>query len=592
MSRKAVILLAISIAGFLVLCAAAWLGFSGLAAKDDLQSAAGALSRAKTAISKGDVAGAKEAAAEAALNTGSARSETSDLVWQAAGAIPLLGATPRTVTLTAQAADEVASGAIPRLVAAAESFQLDKLRQPDGSVDLSLIKQAAAQVFLAKESLDHATATLASAPDSYVIGTVTDARDQLKDQLDSVSSATGTAARLLAVMPKLLGEDRPQRYFIAFQSPVEIRGTGGFLGTYGIMTVDRGRLTVDRVATDSDLQNFPAPILDLGPEYRQIYGNEPRFWVNMNMSPNFPFAGEQWVKAWQLQTGETLDGVLGINVAALQYLSDATGPVTSAKGAPIPADQLVEYLTNGIYLDFPDPEGPVNEARKQFQAQVGTDLLKRVLSFEGDTATLIADLQKSVSGRHLQMWSADPAIQRTLATTPLAGATSTAEQPYLQLVLNNSGGNKMDYYLQRDVKYSGGTCEGGRRKSTVDVTLTNTIPAQGDLPPLLTMRTDRDGDAIRAPTRSNETLAYLHMTPGSGVLKATLNGRQIGVYSGTELGHPVVYFEIELPAGVPMSLHLDVTEPILPGSPMVPVQPMVQPQRTQIDWSECSSNRP
>ncbi len=585
MSRKALTLLIVGIVGILLLGTAAWLGITGLQAKSELQAASGALSRAKTAVTKGDIAGAKAAAAEAAQNTAAARADTSDPIWRLAGAVPLIGATPRTVTLTAQAADEVASGALPPLVAAANEFQGSELRQPDGSVDVARVRSAGADVILADGALQQATTTLGGAPTSGVLSPVADARAQLGDQLSSLSSATGTAARLLAVAPTLLGSERPQTYFIAFQSPVEIRGTGGFLGTYGIMTLDKGRLTVDKVATDSDLKNFPAPVVDLGPDYRQLYGNSPALWVNMNMSPNFPYAGQQWAKAWELQTGQRLDGVLGLNVTALQYLSEATGPVTGAKGQTIPADQLVDYLTNGIYADFPELSGPVNDARKEFQAQIGTDLLKRAINFRGSAASLLPELQKSVTGGHLLLWSAAPDVQRVLTETALAGATSTSQRPYLQLVLNNGAGNKMDYYLTRKLTYTGGACKGQWRDSTVDVVLTNTIPAEGELPPTLTLRVD--SGAPGAPPRSNRTLVYLHTTSGSGMLKATLDGKPVGVSSGSELGHPVISMTLDLPAGKPVNLHLELTEPVLAGDPLMPVQPMVQPQQTDVAWEPC-----
>ena len=185
MSRKALTLLIVGIVAVLLLGTAAWLGITGLQAKSELQAASGALSRAKTAVTKGDIAGAKAAAAEAAQNTAAARADTSDPIWRLAGAVPLIGATPRTVTLTAQAADEVASGALPPLVAAANEFQGSELRQPDGSVDVARVRSAGADVILADGALQQATTTLGGAPTSGVLSPVADRSEEHTSELQS-----------------------------------------------------------------------------------------------------------------------------------------------------------------------------------------------------------------------------------------------------------------------------------------------------------------------------------------------------------------------------------------------------------------------
>ena len=48
--------------------------------------------------------------------------------------------------------------------------------------------------------------------------------------------------------------------------------------------------------------------------------------------------------------------------------------------------------------------------------------------------------------------------------------------PYAEVVINNLGGNKMDYYLTRQIEYAADGCDGDTRTSTVTIRLTNTAP--------------------------------------------------------------------------------------------------------------------
>ena len=289
----------------------------------------------------------------------------------------------------------------------------------------------------------------------------------------------------------------------------------------------------------------------------------------------------QWATAYQRQFGPQVAGVRGVDITALQYLIEATGPVTAPNGKVLTADNVVQYLGNDIYFEFATD----NETRKKYQGEVATQLIERVLALEGGTSALVQALTTSVSGGHLQMWSQDAGVQEALATTPVAGQTSSDPGPYVQLVLNNGAGNKLDFYTKRTVEYVAGECTVDTRASTVRVTLTNDVPPVSEGPDYIFGRVDRN--AAGADPRSNRSLTYVHMPVGSGVTAVRLNGQPIQASFGMELGHPVALLGLDLPPGQPVTLELDVSEPISDAEPKVPVQPMVQPQETTINWRGC-----
>ncbi len=71
------------------------------------------------------------------------------------------------------------------------------------------------------------------------------------------------------------------------------------------------------------------------------------------------------------------------------------------------------------------------------------------------------------------MSSRHEAEQALLAETPVAGTVLVTAAPYAFVVANNAGGNKLDYYLGREVTYTAGPCGHPRRSSEVVVRLSS-----------------------------------------------------------------------------------------------------------------------
>ena len=110
--------------------------------------------------------------------------------------------------------------------------------------------------------------------------------------------------------PELAGFDRPKRYMISFQNSAEARGTGGILGAYAIIEVNRGKLEVIKASSNVGLQHLTTLPIKHSDEYFELYGNNPGIWQNANLSPHFPYGAMNYLELWRLQTGERLDGSL------------------------------------------------------------------------------------------------------------------------------------------------------------------------------------------------------------------------------------------------------------------------------------------
>jgi len=561
----------------------AWLAVTGVLAANKLSAAQSQIVQARSAMSAGNTAQTRQVIAQITKNTSSANDLVNSLPWKLTQHLPFVGPTATAVGRTTESVDIAASGAISPLADVVGKLSMGTLRDEQGRVDLKAVSEIEKPAVQAQALLQKSLAVADSAPTSGVFGPietrVTQARNSLQEMLRTVS-ASATAAQ---VMPILLGGDGTQRFFVGFTSPAEARGTGGFLGTYGILKAKDGAVSLEKVGANSELKDFTKPVVELGPDYNAIYGLSSGLWSGMNISPHFPFAAKQWIEGWRRQTGEQLQGAISVDPAALSYIISQQGPVTLPNGAVLQENEVVPYLTNGIYFQFERD----NNARKAFQVAIAKSATSSLTQTGTSPTKLIAALAKGASERRILVYSVDKEVEKALAPWPISGTIDNRAGPYAMLVVNNAAGNKADAYLDRSLTYQSVGCSKTQQKSRVDATLTNQIPATGSLPSVIDVRNDTFG-RLNGHPRATRVTAEVLLPMNSVVTSVTVNGVAQEYPTVIEAGRSGVFLTIELPRGQAQTMSVEFLEPISTLHPRVIEQPLARPQTTIINWKPCT----
>jgi len=384
----------------------------------------------------------------------------------------------------------------------------------------------------------------------------------------------------------MLGGQGKRRYFVAFQNNAESRGTGGLLGVYGILEADRGRLRMTKVGSNQELKGFAEPVVSLGKEFDDRYNpsfGAAELWVNTNLSPHFPYSGQIWLAMWQRQFGERLDGVLATDPVMLSYLLEATGPLRLPTGEQVSAGNVVELTESTVYSRFED-----TTVRKEFLQVIAVAVSEQVLHRAGGSAAALGNaVQKGAAERRLLLWSRHPVEAAALAGSAIGGTLPQGLGPYAGLVLNNGSGGKLDYYLDRTVRYDLGACDNtGFRRSTVTVTLTNDTP-DTPLPDYVVIRAD---DFAQNPPRgSNVVLASLYAAEGAELRRVLIDGVPTGITAEFERGRPVFTMTVELAPKQSRTIVYELKEPVSDEAARVPEQPLARRQRSTVTTSTCSA---
>ncbi|MFC9760560.1 DUF4012 domain-containing protein [Rhodococcus jostii] len=571
-----------SVAVVVVVAFGAWLGFTAREAQANLEEARSHAQLAKDALLDGNTADAQRSAADADKYASRAYENTHSIPWSITAAVPVLGSPLATSQQISEVVRGLTHDVLTPAVDAGSTLAPDQLIQSGGRVNVQSLRSAVPvldQTSVAAQSLSDQARSI---DEATYLDVVNEARTALQDQTAELSNLLSNTAIAAKVVPAMLGGDGPRNYFLGFQTNAEARGTGGLLGGFGIVRANDGGAKVDTLASNSELSLAKQP-LDLGPEFEARYGaSRPTTdFRNSNLSSHFPYAAQIWKSLWAQESGEQVDGVVATDPVALSYVLGAIGPVTMPDGEVITKDNVVELTESTAYVRFADD----NKARKQYLQTVAARVVDKMTGKISSPQALLDALGKAAGEGRIAVWSADPALQQVLSTTKVGNVVPDDAAPYAGVVVNNQGGNKLDYYLSREIEYVADTCVDDTRSSTVTVRLTNNTPAD-EFPDYVAGLFENVGNVAKG---TNAVDLSLLATRGATLGKVTVNGAQQFVFTGTELGHPVFNVRAMIPRGKTTEVKFELTEPTAPGEARVPVQPLVDSPNVTVDVPNCGS---
>jgi hypothetical protein len=526
---------------------AAWVLAAGLPlllAAIPLGSARAAAVDAQAALAEGRMADAAERLTAARSGFRLGRYVLRNPVAWVGGLLPVGGSSTRLAGDLAYAghlAADAALGSLDAVMGLPDGF--GSLLPSDGRVPLEPLASIAPALRRSADDLALAAATVESAPSLLVPGPLARARAQAVEELAPAAEGAAAAAALAEQLPGLLGGDGARRYFLGASNPAELRGSGGFVGAYAVLEVDDGQVDIGGFRPIHDLGTVPAGRID--PPSEEFAGRYDRFggagfWMNLNLSRDFPTVASAIMRLYQRVEGERLDGVVIVDPHALSVLLELSGPQRVATtGVEVTAGNVVAYVTNEAYGQF-----DANEERKDVLGDVAAAALAGLLRGEvaGDATAAMTALGRAAARGHILVHAADPGVQRALVAAGVAGQLPVDEGSLLAVVQNSASASKVDYYLEQTLAAEIVLRPDGSAQVDLELELRNGAPTEG--PPGHVIGPNAPG------LEAGDHLALLSLYCAPCVPQAArIGGRDAEVRVGTELGAVVVDTDIHIPAG-------------------------------------------
>jgi hypothetical protein len=430
----------------------------------------------------------------------------------------------------------------------------DRLQVVDGTVPIAELDAMAPALDESGADLERATSALADLEGPLLLPPVGNAIEEGSEHVEDADERVGLLRQVTRLLPAILGRDGTRRYFLAVQNNSESRPTGGFIGSFGELIAEGGRVRLERFDRIADLNTGGAPdrVLD-APAYQQRYDRfQPeRTWQNVNLSPDFPTVASVVADLYPKSGGAPVDGVISVDPPALAALLRLTGPVdVPGWPEPLTPENAVPVLLHDSYRALPNPE------RVEFVGDAAEAVWDRLLSIPLGTSEEILDVvAPAVEGAHLQAWLASPDEQPLVQRAGLDGAVTEARSDALLATTSNAGANKIDWFLRRRLQYDLTVRPDGDRASVsgrLEVELQNAAPGAG-LPPYII------GPAPSLPgAQAGDNRSYLSVYSPLGFQGATIDGQPAVLESGEELGRSVYATFLTVPAQSTRTLAMEL----------------------------------
>jgi len=276
------------------------------------------------------------------------------------------------------------------------------------------------------------------------------------DQIDPYLPLVEQVTTGMAALPELLGGSQPRTYLILIQNSDELRATGGFISSVGILLLDQGNLTF-QIQNSYALDDFPHEAYPPPPEPLHTYmGADLWLFRDANWSPDFPTTARDVAGLYQLGQHQSVAGVLALDQTAFKYILAATGPIPLMDGSgSVSAETLDQFLHDQWQPESGDLDPSVRTYQSGFMSGLGESLMAQILDNPAsiNLADLFTVLLQILDEKHGLIFVTQPALANLFAAQGWDGALSSGAQDFLYVVDANVGFNKANAALQRSIDY-------------------------------------------------------------------------------------------------------------------------------------------
>lgn len=281
-------------------------------------------------------------------------------------------------------------------------------------------------------------------------------------------------------LPDMLGSNKPKTYLVLFQNNMELRPTGGFIGSFALVTFDGGKLAdvefFDVYTADGQLKGHvepPNPIKD-------HLGEANWYLRDSNWDPDFRISAQraEWFLDKELERG--VDGVVGIDVDVVRDLLRVLGPLDVGDvGVKVDYKNVYEKLQYEVENNF----FPGSQKKANLLTGLGKAILEKVKSSVNPNYEELGKVAYSnLKSRHIQVFVHNSAAEKAFSglnfggevTVPRCSTTNCASL-LVGLTEANVGVNKVNYFITRTISFSSFVSQ-GTLENTLIVELSNNAP--------------------------------------------------------------------------------------------------------------------
>lgn len=263
---------------------------------------------------------------------------------------------------------------------------------------------------------------------------------------------------LIWQLPEMLGFEEEKTYMVLLQNNMELRPTGGFIGSFALITFSKGKLVdtevFDVYAVDGQLKGYVKP-----PDPIKNYLGEASWYLrDSNWDPDFPKTAKRIEWFLDKSIDRKVNGVVGINLDLISKLLEKTGPIKAADYEDIiTADNLYTKIQHEVESDF----FPGSRKKANYLTAISLSLidkLKTVSPSEYKDIALI--LSESLESNDIQLYFENSEVEKIVSRFGWDGSLKEVRcsgnciNTWFTLNEANVGVNKANKHIKRKADFT------------------------------------------------------------------------------------------------------------------------------------------
>ena len=294
-------------------------------------------------------------------------------------------------------------------------------------------------LLISKEDISKASALLADIDSDIIPPDKQEAFSEFVSKLPAFKETVDQSADYAKFFKDLIESKGTKRYLVLFQNPSELRPTGGFPGTYGILTFKDGKL--DDFFVD-DIYNLDGQLKENFVPPRQLQHITPTWGMrDAAWFVDFPTSARKVQEFYKMESGQNVDGVIAVNPKIVSQVLEIVGAIDmpqydvklDSSNVMTTIQDQVEYKGNRV-----QPKQIVKDFAPLF--------LQKVYGAPSDQwLTIFNILVASMDERKILMFFNDLSLESFATEKGFGGQVKQVEgSDYVMPTISNVKGSKTD----------------------------------------------------------------------------------------------------------------------------------------------------
>ena len=282
-----------------------------------------------------------------------------------------------------------------------------------------------------------------------------------KDKIAEAHELLDFAISIARIFPQLAAYPNERDYLVLLQNNHELRPTGGFIGTYGILKVQNAEVldfyTKDVYSLDNEAGYYG---FNMEPPWqlKEYLKVGQYYFRDANWKPDFEEAAKDLIWFYKAEYARIhgaepqIDGVIAIMPEMITNLITLFGGV-EVEGELYTAENFMELLQYKVEVDW-HQQGLEVEQRKDIVGAIGNVLKEKILDLSLDNLRpIIFSVLDSFENKDVILYDTDPLVLDVYRSNNWTGALEETNSDYLMVVDTNLASLKTDEVMERRLSY-------------------------------------------------------------------------------------------------------------------------------------------